>query len=555
MAVNVDPGGGDAVAGGGIRHVGPGNAFIEARVELATAFTAEWWLQGRGYGIDGRLEVLHKGKVVIAMDAPKGSDGGATGAPIETRAALFPGSYVVLLYGVYDAAAEEAARDGTVEPISIRFKEPKYCNLTEWSTLPQGALDCFVPHLSAKVDPNKSLPGNSTYEDTIPEEEIEVDEETGDTFRKNPQYDGMYMDLHMGPLEPTFDPAKFFNFHFKMKGTFNLFGFIIVIDVNIAAGSAEEGGGITFYFKFEWLMPGSNEQLALIAGNFDLIPLDFAALVTFDIGALTDTKLMLGLIIRFGDTINKMVAVIEPSVKMSIQIIMQPVTRFIEAALAILNALISALEYALKVYRRVIGVVLNQLKAFFAMAMAKINAAQRGVDRLQIQANQIRNKLRSEERICTEPCYPVIRWCCSWRKCFWGRCVSFKGFPYVAFVNSGCMGRLVRRIQACLMVVLLWVTWAVIMALKRVALILLEIVRVFMKAVMWAILVILKASTSTLLYFTLPTLCLPECLSPLIFPTLSSLSLFLSETLIFSLLISRSLFLSLSRSFRSQRHT
>ena len=41
-------------------------------MELATAFTAEWWLQGRGYGVDGRIEVLHKGEVVIAVDAPKG---------------------------------------------------------------------------------------------------------------------------------------------------------------------------------------------------------------------------------------------------------------------------------------------------------------------------------------------------------------------------------------------------------------------------------------------------------------------------------------------------
>jgi len=306
-AVNVDPGGDGAAPGGGIRHSGPGNAFIEARVELATAFTAEWRLQGRGYGVDGRIEVLHKGEVVIAMDAPKGPDGFATGAPIEARAALFPGSYVVLLYGVYDAAAEEAARDGTAEPISIRFKEPKYCNLTDWSTLTQGPIDCNVPHLTAKVkvDHARSLaasPGDSSDDEEenppIPAEEVEVDEATGEVMLMNPAEDGVYLDIHMGPVKMTLDPKAFLNFHFLLKGTFILFGFIIVIDITVKVGSAEEGGGIMFYFKFEWLMPGSNKQLALVAGNFDLIPLDFAALITFDIGALADTKLMLGLVIR-----------------------------------------------------------------------------------------------------------------------------------------------------------------------------------------------------------------------------------------------------------------
>jgi hypothetical protein len=247
---------------------------------------------------------------------------------------------------------------------------------------------------------------------------LEVDEETGEVTRKNPEYDGAYLDMHMGPMELTLDPKKFFNFHFKLKGTFMLLGFIVVIDIDVSAGSAEDGGGMRFYFKFEWLMPGSNKQLALIAGNFDLIPLDFAALVTFDLQALADTKLMLGLIIR-PTLMNKMIDIIEPSVKLVIKIAMTPITYMIQAALMVLNALIKLLEMALKAYRRVVGVVLAKLQAFFAMAMTRINAAQRGVDKIVNAANAIRRTIAYEKPICEERCTLHFRMCCSWRKCHW----------------------------------------------------------------------------------------------------------------------------------------
>ena len=134
--------------------------------------------------------MIHRGRVILAADAPKrqrASDNEESAAEsaaaaaaandtvpslasdsasseseeaIETRASLLPGSYTIVLYGVYDAAAERAARSdgeemegnpsGSGGP-TIRFKEPRYCNLTDWTSLGQGALDCDVPHMRAQA--------------------------------------------------------------------------------------------------------------------------------------------------------------------------------------------------------------------------------------------------------------------------------------------------------------------------------------------------------------------------------------------------------------------
>lgn len=203
---------GGGTGSGGIRHTGAGNAIVEARVVLATAFAADWDIRGEGFGIDGRLEVLQRGEIILAVEAPKrnpappaltsssSSSSSSSDAEratevgvIEARAALLPGTYTVLLFGVYDAAAERDAR--SAKGPTILFREPRYCNMTDWTTLTHGSLPCDVPHLRAQAATPKSKqePGEGTVIDELPASELEVDEESGEVMRKNPEYDGAYM--------------------------------------------------------------------------------------------------------------------------------------------------------------------------------------------------------------------------------------------------------------------------------------------------------------------------------------------------------------------------
>ena len=68
-----------------------------------------------------------------------------------------------------------------------------------------------------------------------------------------------------------------------MKGTFSMLGITIVIDISIVTGSAADGGGIHMFFGFKWVVPGTNIELAYIAGHFDVVPLEFDKLVAIGV--------------------------------------------------------------------------------------------------------------------------------------------------------------------------------------------------------------------------------------------------------------------------------
>ena len=169
----------DILNGGNAVYRGPGNAIVEARVIFAVAFAADWRIRAQGFGFDGRLEVRHRGESILAVDPEK-----AGSVIIETAISLTPGTYTVLVYGVFDGASESRARSGISPKPSILFKEPKFCNMTEWTAIKPGALTCVVPTLldekpdtvQVVVKPEVKLPAIDFVEN----------EKTGEVTSKDP---------------------------------------------------------------------------------------------------------------------------------------------------------------------------------------------------------------------------------------------------------------------------------------------------------------------------------------------------------------------------------
>ena len=494
---NVDPGlsvtsastavalGAPAVAESDVTHTGAGNIFMQAEVVLASAFTAQWSVRGEGYGIDGRVEILRDGELIVssgsASDAEKG---------LELSEVLVPGRYTVMLYGVYDDAAAES------QTPKLLFKEPKFCNLTTFSPLPVGRLNCTVPHLTINVpeERKKMSPPNVT-EDMPESETVEVPKTDGKgnvKLRARPEFDGLFLNLNVGPKAIAFDGNQLFTFQYNLRASFTLLGSInVALDINIKAGGAKEGGGISKYFHFKWTIPGTSTLLAYISGNFDLIPLDFSIITNFNIGALKDTKLMLGLLIK-PTIINKMMDVFEPLIKFGIKIILYPLTFVISLALDVIKFALDVLEDMIKAYRKVVEKVKRMLDKSLRKSLQKISAAEQKVNSLQGVTNSIKRKIDYEWAICTEPCYLKFGWCCrSCAKIIFVT-ICWPGWPTISWYRSGCIWRIFRRIIACITTAILWISWAIINAIRLLALAFLAILKAALYAIMWVILQIVK---------------------------------------------------------------
>jgi hypothetical protein len=299
----------DIAKGGGVTYEGAGNAFVEARVVLALAFSADWTIRAQGLGFDGRLQIRRRGETILAVDA--GEQTGDSVA-IETVVNLIPGTYTILAYGVYDAQAEATAREGKYLP-AILFKEPKYCKMTEFTPIKAGALDCVV-RTRLNVDPDKirtvvksrvKIPASKS--ETAPNSE-----ELCSVAPTEASYGGAFLNVHFSASDA--------DFHFVFKGQFTLLFLKVTIDVEIKTGSADEGGGIHGRFEGGMVDPKSGEDIWKVVGNFDLVPLDLKKITSFDIAALAQTEVSMG--IGFVPSkLNDVLAVLERPIKIALKII------------------------------------------------------------------------------------------------------------------------------------------------------------------------------------------------------------------------------------------
>ena len=193
----------DIAKGGGVTYEGAGNAFVEARVVLALAFSADWTIRAQGLGFDGRLQIRRRGETILAVDA--GEQTGDSVA-IETVVNLIPGTYTILAYGVYDAQAEATAREGKYLP-AILFKEPKYCKMTEFTPIKAGALDCVVrtptrtrTRTGSGPWRNRRVKPPASKSDTAPNsEELRSVASTEPT-----SYGGAFLDVHYSAPDAEF---------------------------------------------------------------------------------------------------------------------------------------------------------------------------------------------------------------------------------------------------------------------------------------------------------------------------------------------------------------
>ena len=210
--------------------------------------------------------------------------------------------------------------------------------------------------------------------------------------------EGLYMSLFL-----SMKAADLAKNHFIFKGKFTFLSVIIIIDISMKFGSAEEGGGIFMLFKMIWRMGGM--LIGKIKATIDVYPLDLEKLKGGDFTALTGITFALGLYIKIG-ALNKLIKVFEPVLKLVLLpliIVLLIAIQVLAIALDIALFILEAVEKVLKVLSRVLDKIQARMtakideqmtkldyykhrqndKAFYADMMSKSNRGQWCKDNLQ----------------------------------------------------------------------------------------------------------------------------------------------------------------------------
>ena len=438
------------------------NQVLRVRVPLAVGFNGEWNFKASSSdgALHGRLSVRsisesEEGEV----NGVEFGDGVKRELTVRLQAG---GRYVVELFAVYgDDGDDIALHDGP----QILYKQPRPCEITEWSPLEEGPRceienrhSSYEPPLPPSPPPSSGggmFGGGSTEKKRTGHEGLlSADEMNEDlSYRSNPDFDGPFFSAAIGD---DMDIMKAMggdingmlqSAYFAFSGAVRLLDLFMGVCFSIMPGTEADGGGIhgMFIFRFDFasvavgmlksLGADINHDLSIeAAATLDVGPLDFNKLVEDTVGAIFGLSLMLGITVKpkvfefFIWTMGKMLTVPIMAILEVIFLAIDGVRTALDAAEGALNAAIAAWNLA--------------LRALSAIGITEAYAAQRAMEQ-KAKIERLTRELQSNERIASELCIPWFR-ChdeCSYvRHCFFHCWTSYDCWPKCHWTSKNRYG-------------------------------------------------------------------------------------------------------------------